>query len=76
VNRTDSSVLFQFSPATPAVSSVLGSQISQNLRTGSGPVQTGLNRLLSNKKNPGNNQEITLIFDINGHAVGVSTPVV
>jgi hypothetical protein len=35
LNRTDSSVLLQFSPATPVVSSVLGSQISKILRTGS-----------------------------------------
>jgi len=73
-NRTDSSVLFRFSPATPAISSVLGSQISQILRTGSGPVRTGPNRLISNKKTPGNNQEIMLIFDINSDVVGISTP--
>jgi hypothetical protein len=43
-NRTDSSVQVRFSPATPVVSSVLGSHISRNLRTGSEPVRTGPNR--------------------------------
>jgi hypothetical protein len=43
-NRTDSSVQVQFSLATPVVSSVLGSHISRNLRTGSEPVRMGPNR--------------------------------
>ena len=73
LNRTDNSVQFQFSLATPVVSSVLGSQISKILRTGSEPVQTGPNCYYFKRKSPGNNQEITLIFDINGDIVGVST---
>ncbi len=72
-NRTDSSVQVRFSPATPVVSSVLGSQISKILRTDSEPVWTGPNRFYFKRKSPGNNQEITLIFDINGDIVGVST---
>jgi hypothetical protein len=70
LNRTDSSVQVRFSPATPVVSSVLGSQISNILRTGSEPVRTGPNRYYSKRKSPGNDQEITFIFNING---GVST---
>jgi len=72
-NRTDSSVQVRFSPATPVVSSVLGSQISKILRTSSEPVRTGPNRFYFQRKSPGNNQEITLIFNINGDVVGVST---
>ena len=40
-NRTDGSVLVRFSPTPPVDSSVLSSQISESLRTGSEQVRTG-----------------------------------
>jgi hypothetical protein len=54
-NRTNSSVQFWFSPATPVVSSVLGSQISRVLRTGSEPVRTGPNCYYFKQKSQRNN---------------------
>ena len=58
LNRTDSSVQFRFSPATPVVSSVLSSQILKILRTGSGPVRTGPNHNFFERKSPGNFNDV------------------